>query len=1073
MLTLLAAPQWGKAQVDTCYDFSNRTIPSGWTITSSSYYNCSLTNYYLQIGSSSGITYIVLPYTGVDFFEGLAIQFYAINGSNIEVGTMPTMQDTGSFSLVSKCAYWGLGNWHRYIVDLTSANPLHHHICFRIKPSSYYCSLDDIFISHTTGLVGNFRIDNAVCNIIGHNNWWTWNIYSGECYGDTIHLAWDSYNGQPFMLTILDYSINDTVYHNPSQTGNHQDLLMVPGNGYNIQIRDFAGCGNACLMTPTEIASVSNTRVPCDTSPCINTRILFSDKCTPYYGTYNNPYQSIGLSYYGRSRHQILYDATMTDPVVGPQLHVVPPGDDHSVQLGNELTGAEAEAMVYDISVDTADFDMLILKYAAVMQNPNHDITNQPRFRIEMLDAAGTLIEPAACNSYDFVASSDLGWNQTYYGSAVVLWKDWTIVGINLSDYHGQTVRLRLTTYDCKAGAHFGYAYYNLACAKKTIAFSSCSEGDSNTVTAPAGFNYRWHRDDSETTISTEQTTRIPVDGHHYYCELSFIGDTTCSVTMNVLSRLVWPEAEFNYTVTRESCRFRVNFFDRSHHVGDTTTCESVSWDFGNGATSIVRNPTVYYPDTGTYTVALIASIPGGDCSDTAFATLHLTLAFDTIDTAICANQSLLLHGNEYTAAGSYSLRPNCDSVLILRLTLLDTAIIDTMATVCGHLDYRGTTFQTDTLCNFTYINTVGCDSTYWLHLTVNPVHQSTDSIIVCPYQPWRFMENGLTPPCSFDTIFQNTYGCDSLVHVTLTPRPADYRLHPIYMLDSVVWHPADTIILGCAPDTLHLRDTTLQSIAWLWTLTANGDTLASTTSDAFLPLPSYTMNASFQLIAQSSIGGCFDTVGQPVYIFRTPLAAFDWQYTSGPGINPPIENPEVQFTNRSSPADSLRYLWHIPIQPGSTEYDTTSEVSPYYHWGQPGDYMQGDYQVKLTAYWHQWLVLPVDTITHTCNDTTTQIVTITNDYLQFPNLVTPNGDGCNDTWRVVNLIEYGNYPVNELWVFNQWGIEVYHVRDIHEESNFWDPDATSSPDGTYFYRFTARGPYGIVKRNGVIEVLR
>ena len=212
----------------------------------------------------------------------------------------------------------------------------------------------------------------------------------------------------------------------------------------------------------------------------------------------------------------------------------------------------------------------------------------------------------------------------------------------------------------------------------------------------------------------------------------------------------------------------------------------------------------------------------------------------------------------------------------------------------------------------------------------------------------------------------------------------------------------------------------------------------------------------------------CSDTLTYPIYIFRTPQADFDWS-----PVVPAIDNPEVQFRNLSSPRDSLYYLWYIPRQPGdSDDTDTTSADGPFYHWGHDGDNMEGDYDVRLVAFWYQ--TATADTaIHHTCTDTASHRVTITNDFLQFPNLVTPNGDGKNDTWRVVNLLEYSNYTQNELWIFNQWGAEVYHVRDISRESDFWDPNATNSPDGTYYYRFSASGPYGIVKRNGIIEVLR
>ena len=62
---------------------------------------------------------------------------------------------------------------------------------------------------------------------------------------------------------------------------------------------------------------------------------------------------------------------------------------------------------------------------------------------------------------------------------------------------------------------------------------------------------------------------------------------------------------------------------------------------------------------------------------------------------------------------------------------------------------------------------------------------------------------------------------------------------------------------------------------------------------------------------------------------------------------------------------------------------------------------------------------------------------------------------------------------MNELWIFNQWGVCVYHVRNITRDDQFWDPNDLPCPDGTYYYRFMAQNPYGIVRHNGIIEVLR
>jgi len=46
--------------------------------------------------------------------------------------------------------------------------------------------------------------------------------------------------------------------------------------------------------------------------------------------------------------------------------------------------------------------------------------------------------------------------------------------------------------------------------------------------------------------------------------------------------------------------------------TGDVSTASSISWDFGNGQTSTIRNPTAIYPNSGTYTISVIADYISG-----------------------------------------------------------------------------------------------------------------------------------------------------------------------------------------------------------------------------------------------------------------------------------------------------------------------------------------------------------------------------------------------------------------------------------------------------------------------------
>jgi gliding motility-associated-like protein len=63
---------------------------------------------------------------------------------------------------------------------------------------------------------------------------------------------------------------------------------------------------------------------------------------------------------------------------------------------------------------------------------------------------------------------------------------------------------------------------------------------------------------------------------------------------------------------------------------------------------------------------------------------------------------------------------------------------------------------------------------------------------------------------------------------------------------------------------------------------------------------------------------------------------------------------------------------------------------------------------------------------------------------LQIPNVITPNNDGKNDTFRIVGL---ESYPGSQLTVYNRWGNEVYRSDNY---KNDWS--GTGLAEATYFY---------------------
>jgi gliding motility-associated-like protein len=91
---------------------------------------------------------------------------------------------------------------------------------------------------------------------------------------------------------------------------------------------------------------------------------------------------------------------------------------------------------------------------------------------------------------------------------------------------------------------------------------------------------------------------------------------------------------------------------------------------------------------------------------------------------------------------------------------------------------------------------------------------------------------------------------------------------------------------------------------------------------------------------------------------------------------------------------------------------------------------------------------------------------------LSFPNMVTPNGDGSNDRFVIVGLLENNCFKYSELSIYDRTGRCVYHKVNIADEGDWWDPAAQRIPAGTYFYYFKAHGINIHTQHTGVIEVL-
>jgi len=436
------------------------------------------------------------------------------------------------------------------------------------------------------------------------------------------------------------------------------------------------------------------------------------------------------------SRHTVHRNTAEFDARTGNRLLTIPAGDTASVRLGNWNYGTEGEAIEYLFIPSATDGDMLVLKYAVVLANPNsgHTAAQKPGFTLQILDSEGNQVSgQAGCYDANFTAGENAteatGWysnNYTFTNGdkrgqyTEVLWKDWTTVFFPLHDYVGQPLRIRLITKDCLHVSHFGYAYFTMHCQGAKLEGIAC--GDSNThFEAPLGYSYHWYKksNPNERLYNTDGT-RKTVNSYAFdinpgdtavYCVDVYSG-TGCSITLEADPNVQVPQARI-YEVNRVSadCHHTITFADtsfvsvfkggeeyRSSIAADPTN--AVIWQWGDGTPEISdMSPSVSHRyEPGDYEMQAIVRIAGG-CDDTVKVQLHLPefelniLDRDTM--TICEGESVRFHGQLFTEAGD-----------------------DTVSISDG----------------------IGCPDLYLLHLNVKPLLrvEAQPEYVICPEEPLR-----------------------------------------------------------------------------------------------------------------------------------------------------------------------------------------------------------------------------------------------------------------------------------------------------------------------------------------------
>ena len=189
-----------------------------------------------------------------------------------------------------------------------------------------------------------------------------------------------------------------------------------------------------------------------------------------------------------------------------------PNGSSHSIRLGNNLAGTEAEGISYEFTIPAGrNIYSLIYHYAVVFQDPNHKIYQQPRLVTEVTNVTDN--KTIYCSSFTFIPYGSLlpGFFESRNpGGETPVWcKDWSAVSVNLDGNAGKTIRLFFKTADCTFKRHFGYAYIdvNSECSSEFIGSTYCRDDTAVNLTAPFGYqNYTWYNTLFTRVLGNQQT---------------------------------------------------------------------------------------------------------------------------------------------------------------------------------------------------------------------------------------------------------------------------------------------------------------------------------------------------------------------------------------------------------------------------------------------------------------------------------------------------------------------------------------------------------------------------------------
>jgi gliding motility-associated-like protein len=758
---------------------------------------------------------------------------------------------------------------------------------------------------------------------------------------------------------------------------------------------------------------------------------------TGYYGSccaINTPNQGF------TNQHQIMVGPG-TDPMVAGcgNLSIVPPGGNFSAMVGDFTgTGAQASRLQYNFTI-TPQSNMIIVKYAVVLEDPGHSVSQQPRFEAQLYDAAGN---PLPCTFYQVAAANGV---PGFQNCGSYRWKDWTTFGVDVTQYMGQTITLDVATGDCSLGGHWGYAYVSASCSSLTLSAFYCQNGANNsaTLTAPDGFsNYVWSNAATGQQLATGQVANVNIQGVDTVdCQITSANGCVATLTTAVL-----PAEVIGDIVDSNVCAgYTTVLFNNTSYTNAAP--DSIFWSASDGYTSNDTTFNHVFPGPGSYNVEMIVT-NSANCIDTVNTVVEVFenpvagFGFDDV----CLGQIAVFEASSSLLGG--------DTITNFWYVNNDTLVGDTVT-----VNFNG---PNNYLVELVAMTQNGCSDTVSQSFTVfnNPTANFaiTES---CIDQAVQFdnTTTGLSNSTTFEWLYNNQLLDTSvdLSYIFNTPGIHNISLVAIDSFSAAV-QCDDTISFSFfvhdyptysyLADTIQCEDvpfvvnsfpniSTNEPISYTWDI--NG-----VLEDTTVNLNTVIANPGVYQFTYTVVSdfGCEVDTTFDMYVMATPVPpVLSFNIPECPG--------DPFFLSATAEANST-IAWSGPNNFNSTLFDVTFPLD---------ESGMGIYTAFVTS-------------EYGCISDTSQIdATITytmsfNDF-DFPNVISANDDGTND------YLDLKSYFMTcdefTLYIFNRWGNLVFEQGQNSAFFRGQDANGNDLEDGVYTYKLIFEN----YEKHGFIHVVR